>query len=362
MRKLLTALLFVTSAGLSLVAMEVLVRVLEPRHDPAGSVAFHYNDDHLYLGRKNTTGRQWRASGEYDVTVAFNDHGFRDAKDLRRSIADSLFVVGDSYSFGWGVEAEQRYSNLLQEMTGREVYNISIPTSIQGYARLVGYARERGATVANLIVGICMENDLKDYDAPRPPPPEASRLKRVKQYLKRRTALYSIVSGAVHGNARLTELAVYLGLIGWDGKWQRPSAVSEAVLASSAAQTAALVAGSGARQAAVLVIPSRTLWLGDERAVARSVHDDFVSRLRELDLTVVDLRPAFEAEGRPLAYHFRFDGHWNPAGHRLAAETLYAQAAEWLHRAPTSLEVSAAENAASREAAFAGDPSTGSEA
>ena len=29
-----------------------------------------------------------------------------------------------------------------------------------------------------------------------------------------------------------------------------------------------------------------------------------------------------EASGNPLQYHFRFDGHWNAAGHRLAGAAL----------------------------------------
>jgi hypothetical protein len=39
-------------------------------------------------------------------------------------------------------------------------------------------------------------------------------------------------------------------------------------------------------------------------------------------MTVVDMRNRLEAGGNPLSYHFANDGHWNPAGHQLAAQAL----------------------------------------
>ena len=66
---------------------------------------------------------------------------------------------------GWGVEEGERYSDVLDAKLRESVYNVSIPTDLLGYARLVDYARDHGAPVKRLIVGVCMENDLLDYDA-----------------------------------------------------------------------------------------------------------------------------------------------------------------------------------------------------
>jgi hypothetical protein len=74
----------------------------------------------------------------------------------------------------------------------------------------------------------------------------------------------------------------------------------------------------------VLIIPSRALWTGSEdgRATARRVHAAFLDALSREGIHVIDLRPAFEAEGAPLSYHFANDGHWSPKGHARAADVL----------------------------------------
>ena len=74
--------------------------------------------------------------------------------------------------------------------------------------------------------------------------------------------------------------------------------------------------------ATVMVIPSRGLWAGDNQEVESLVHEALLSRLREMRIDVVDLRPVFEASGNPMQFHFDNDGHWNPTGHRMAAGAL----------------------------------------
>ncbi len=326
-KKLLTTLLFITSLVISLVVLEALIRVFIPRHDPSGTITFHYDENRVYLGRKNTSGRQWRASGDFDVNVTFNALGFRDTKDLRRSTENDIFVVGDSFSFGWGVEEAQRYSSLLQEMTGTDVYNISIPTSIRGYGRLLTYAQQYGATFGHLIIGLCMENDLKDYSAPvTPPPPKMTLAKKTKLYFKRKTALYSALTSLVHSNPGLMDSAIRLRLIDFNNRNLRPSRISPPILQSSVEELKRLIDRSDAARITLVIIPSRALWVGDEQSEADQVHRDFVNELENLNLDavdhVIDLRPAFEAGGNPLRFHFRFDGHWNADGHRLAAEVI----------------------------------------
>jgi hypothetical protein len=52
------------------------------------------------------------------------------------------------------------------------------------------------------------------------------------------------------------------------------------------------------------------------------MHRAFIDGLTASGMTVVDMRARLEAAGNPLSYHFANDGHWNQAGHQLAAEVL----------------------------------------
>jgi hypothetical protein len=81
----------------------------------------------------------------------------------------------------------------------------------------------------------------------------------------------------------------------------------------------------------ILIIPSRRLWVGEtaRRAQAARVHADFIDSLRTSGMNVVDMRDRLEAGGNPLSYHFANDGHWNEAGHRLAAEALSKALQHW---------------------------------
>jgi hypothetical protein len=74
----------------------------------------------------------------------------------------------------------------------------------------------------------------------------------------------------------------------------------------------------------VLIIPSRSLWMGNNKEIEGAVHNEFVRMARNQGLDVIDLRPIFEASGDPLQYHFPNNGHWKIQGHSLAAEAITA--------------------------------------
>lgn len=302
--------------------LEWAVRIMYPVFDPSGRVEFECVDG-AYLGPADVDLRQWTNTGEFDVSVGFNRYGFRDSKDLSRSTATDIFVVGDSFSFGQGVEAENRYSNILDRDLDVDVFNISAPNNLDGYYWLVQHAAANGATVEKLILGVCMENDLLPYGSTvakcSPRPLFDFSLQGVKLFLTRYSAFYSLVTSIVHQNEALRSLAVEYGLAYRNDTFKPGSDFSNKVLESSADRVAGLVQGRGA---VVLIIPSRGLWQGDDRKHQREIHEQFVGLLKSRGLDVVDLRPVFEASGDPLQYHYSREGHWNRKGHLKAAETL----------------------------------------
>jgi hypothetical protein len=325
------AILVLLSLALSLLLLEILVRLLFPIYDPSGHVTFRRLPDGTQIGPRGVVLRQVKNTGDYDVEIRFNDLGFRDEKVLATATEEDLFVVGDSFAFGWGVSAEDRFSDRLQATLNRPVFNIAAGgTDFDGYYRLIHYAEKNKVTIKNLVISVTMENDLHVYDTSLPRVPASSlhstvlvplNLNSVKRRLSEHSALYVCLTHAVHQTKWLKRIAVQFGLIIPNHEAIGDENVSAEALTTSVLRLLQLVAG---RNAIVLIIPSRRLWVGDadRRAQAASVHARFVDISRASGLQVLDLRDRFERTGNPLSYHFTNDGHWNKGGHWLASKAL----------------------------------------
>ena len=257
------------------------------------------------------------------VVPALNARGLRDDKDVAKATANDIAVVGDSFAWGWGVQAEERFSDRLQKLTGKRVFNVSTPTDLAGYGALIAYARKLGGKFGTVVLAICMENDLLDYGAGAG---DADRVLvanpgGVRGWLERTSAAYLLLTTAVQQTAWLKAPAVWLGVITPNLEGIAQSDFSEAAIDSSARKVADLARN---QRLLVVIIPSRALWIGDNRAVEDRIHKGFLAALGRLGIDFVDLRPLLEAGGQPLSYHFANDGHWNARGHELAAELTLA--------------------------------------
>ncbi|HJN22767.1 MAG TPA: hypothetical protein QF509_02460 [Rhodospirillales bacterium] len=307
---------------------EYAVRLAMPQFNPAHHITFVKGQDGLpVLGPRNEVLRQIKNTGDFDVTVRFNRHGLRDSKDMSKGTAEGYFLVGDSYPFGWGVEEEERLSEQLETLIGRRVFNLSTNGDINTYGELIDYARRNGADVRKLLVVLTMENDIRDYDAldaASVRKVEAGRgleLRDVKNYLMANSALYFMATTFIHGTPWLKDLAVKAGLVVPNLAGVHRPVFSDEAIDSTARRLAEL---GGSYDMTVVLIPSRALWHGGETKRADYVHRSLLGRLGELNVDTLDLRAAFEVGGKPLGLHFLNDGHWRPAGHRRAAETIAA--------------------------------------
>ena len=310
------------SAIVGLLLVEAVARVVAPAYNPSGQVALVSLPDGTLVGPPNVTRRQIKNTGDYDILVRFNAWGFRDAKSIHTSTADSIFVVGDSFGFGWGVDERQRFSNLLEDRLGRPVFNISEPgADLDGYDHLIHYAEADGAHIGTLVVSVTMENDLREYGPDEPEQRALASVAGAKEFLTEHSAVYLLATTLIHRTPWLERAAARTGLLIPNLAAVAESDASEDAVISSAARLRRLVAG---RRAVVLIVPSRALWAGTDvhrRHVART-HETFVGLLRQGGLRVVDVREPFERQGSPLSLHFASDGHWNAAGHQIAAEAL----------------------------------------
>lgn len=326
-RKVTTsAALLAVSIALGLLVLEAGVRFVFPQYDPSGQIRFTRLADGTPVGPPNETLIQIKNTGDFSVPVTFNALGLRDDKNLSDAGRDSIFVVGDSFAFGWGVAEDERFSDVLQTLTGRDVFNIAIPTDLDGYKKLVAYAKRNAAEIGTLIIGLCMENDVRHYGEEIEPPQETPDefsvgLGELKHWLRNNSALYFFLTTIVQRQPWLREQFIRAGLIvpNLEGI-QMPELDPEAV-ASTIDRIEKMASD---QDTIVLIIPSRWLWVGEpERSRAVSdLHRMIVADLEARGLTVVDPRPLMERGGAPLDYHFGNDGHWRPEIHKIAAEML----------------------------------------
>ena len=213
------------------------------------------------------------------------------------------------------------------------VFNIAIPDNIVGYGRLLKHAESRGANVRQLVVGICMENDLCDYTTGKGAwdlldVPPASKKEAVRACLKH-SALYIAATYSLQKCALTRSLALKMGLARSIDELIGHNEWNETVLKTSRDELVKLVAG---RDAVILIIPSRNLWYGQYIETEKRIHETFIQILRAAGLTVVDLNPGLEASGNPLDCYFKTDPHWNAHGHAIAGQELFKAVRERLQK------------------------------
>jgi hypothetical protein len=323
-------LFFFLAFFLSIMAAEGAIRVLFPKYSPSDHLRFPSPADgdpvQATMGSRK---RQIKNTGDYDVEVRFDKLGFRDSKELSSSDSNSIFAVGGSFTFGWGVEEKDRFSNVVEPLLGRRVFNVAVPTSVRFFGRQMGYAEKNGAKITTMIVEFFMESDLYDYELELNAHEGFLRgtrgqrlLKRVKTFLRDNSALYFLVTVRIHASPALVEHAVATGLmIPDDAKFNSTPVVHNNTIETATNELARVVQD---RKCVILIVPSRALWLGNDanRKRALSIHNAFLENLSQRHLNYVDMRPYFEELGDPLKYNFRYDVHWNAAGHLLAGKKL----------------------------------------
>jgi len=318
-----------------LLLAEFATRLLFPQFNPRAQLGFQVMPGHFALGPPLRTERDMTPKGDFNVEVKFNQYGFRDVKDLRDSTGADWFAVGDSFTLGFGVDEDKRFSNRLEQKLqaagGRaRVFNIAIPGNFLDYQRLVQYAESRGATVKHLIVGVCMDNDLEDYSTGKSDwelmpqwNANSSLVSRIRAWLKARSALYITTSFVLESSPVTRRLLEKIGLandlIAMDAGYK--SRLDEAVLKTGRDELVKLA--SEAPDTLILIIPSRRLWLSNDRQTEAQIHTTFVRMCRDAGLNVIDLKRVFEKDPNPLSFYFAHDPHWSPRGHEIAAAELF---------------------------------------
>ncbi len=283
---------------------------------------------HVTTGRPGFDGWFAQNNGDFRAHIRINDFGLRNPEPVGAANG-VVWIVGDSMTFGWGVEQDEMYSSRIASVLGTKTYNVASPgTDVCGYQALVARMPE-GIRPAAVVIGLVLENDLLQYNctvqATAVPVVEPTRLIDVKFWLTGRSALYNVLAVILKRVDIVREALIVSGLVNREQAYKRfftPEEV-EAVTASTGAELANL------RQQlptgtpyAVLIVPAR-FEIADDDQPYRDARVALAKELAGRGIGVIDPFEAFKVAGfKPT--HFIHDGHWSPLGHRIAGEAVAA--------------------------------------
>lgn len=329
-------LLIFFSLGTTVLFLELALRLLGMGAPPLlGKDAFDYFTFDGELGWELLPGAQGRLqTEEFDVAIRINSRGERADGEVpiaRTPGRRRIVVIGDSFSFGHGVEAAEGWPARLQELVPEsEVVNLAVTGygTDQQVLRFEkrGLAYQPDLVILGLFEGNVFRN-VKHEQMGYPKPRfelQDGRLELTGVPLPRLapgehypaampwSRLWAVFGG------RGVELYRHLG---FGESWPLTGAILERF---------AGICRQAKAEALVVIIPKDRAvdspgWRG---AIHRHTLAEIVSLSEGAGLATLDLTPILAerltADGKPL--YFPVDGHWTAAGHDVAGRAI----ADWV--------------------------------
>jgi lysophospholipase L1-like esterase len=288
-------------------------------------------------------------SSEYNVSVRINEAGLRMDREIplaRTPGVPRVLFLGDSFTFGQGVEAHQCFTDLIQrDWPQAEILNFGV--SGTGTDQQLLFYREQGSryapdlVVLDFYVGCATRNSQFVLQTPKgwrlkprfeleqgslvlthvpvpdtlvtnlrdlyPHDRKAGWATLAKRFLREHSRLYSLVRSKFGSNV------VY-------DSTQKPWQLTAAIMRQMAEE----VRGNGC-QFAVAFFPSLE---EASRGGSTQLRDQVGDLCAELDVPFLDLLPVFQGKEkdtvseRNTPLYFPQDKHWNAEGHKLVAKEL----------------------------------------
>lgn len=157
-------LLVMISLSLSLMMMELIYRPIEPARQRIyfNTLRGNFFQYDPLLGWANTP----RMEGIFErknftTYVKINTDGMRYNHDIGEKKTFRVAVLGDSFAWGFGVEANQRFTEIIEKDRGIEMLNFAVP----GYGPVQYYLQLDRVLSYNpdlVVIVFCLHNDFKN--------------------------------------------------------------------------------------------------------------------------------------------------------------------------------------------------------
>jgi len=297
---------------------------------------FFVSDEELVkVGSKNFRGKL--ISAEYRNAIKTNNLGFRADIDYNpeKDGRFRIMILGDSFTFGQGVEKEQVYSSVL----GRMIENkLGIKTECMNMG-VIGYGTLQEIKVFRkyshfnpdlVILGSYIRdtfgseggNDLVDNyryavkhkkwkvstngHLPKASSKDLSLPRRIRGFLKKNSNLYRNIELMLGGVIR---------------KYYKPK--DNLKLKEKAWEITLSALTEFDKELQEDGIKCLLYWIPFPQAVTTNNHS-VAERIDALELqNIILVDPVQEMGPDPMQYYYRLDSHWNEKGHDLAANLLF---------------------------------------
>lgn len=363
---LFVGLAMLLSLALAAASLEALLRAIpipaievhrrEPFRQEGHRTFFTYDAELGWRGRPDAAGLF--AGWEFDTQVHLNELGFRDVRPWRDKLPGQyeLLLLGDSITWGYGVEEGRRYSDRLSDELSKLGVDVVVRNAaVSGYDTgqellLYRQLRRRGCPDVVLIglYGNDVTENLSAWQGVYPKPyfqlaQNTLQLKNVPVPTADRWSVHQALTDR-GWMSRLREHSRLYAMAAWIKETARQAVQADSPTGSPSNEagievTAALLRElvgevlQDKRDAAVLVLPDVGV-LTDTRVSASTLSAQRAQVPSMLELSQL-FQEAKRNEGLPLFY--RLDGaHWTERAHELGAQQIARFLAEsaFFHRAP----------------------------
>ncbi len=303
------------------------------------------SDDELLLHLKPNLNLPVTAHPEFQYTVNTNSDGLRD--EPFEGTFD-IAAIGDSFTFGFGVEEPDAWPTRLEQLSSMRVANLGwagwssyvYPTTIRRHAiplqtRIWVWAFFMNDLTESAGAADFIESGQRDFkSANYQEPPFPFNLKSFGAIMAFANPEYRLLPGSGDKLFNNGELQMLLSHYAWiNSDPANPDVVRGWELTETALAEAQQLAAEQDAAILLVFIPARehVYWpiiQNEMPDVDVAQLDSAAARLEQMaddhSIAFLNLLPGLRAEAEQgQMLYFPADGHWNAAGHELAARLIY---------------------------------------